>query len=77
MWSLLRIWGRVGAVDKCWHMSLRSLLACVTIWGFRPSPFFVCVLRGGMARFLCFLLGGVWVQEAAARWFVVCGGRVL
>ena len=40
-------WGCVGVVDKCWRMSLRSLLVRATIWGFRPSPppFFVCVSR--------------------------------
>ena len=79
---LSAIWGRVGFVDKCWRMSLRSLLVCATIWGFRPSPppFFLSACRGEenlRGHVLCSLLGGVWAQEATARRVVVCGDGVL
>lgn len=76
-------WGCVGVVDKCWRMSLRSLLVRATIWCFRPSPPFFCLrvaekrICGDTAHVLCSLLGGAWAQEAAARMLVVCGGGVL
>ena len=47
------------SVGVCDHMGLSP-----------PHPFFVCVSRRRIVRFLCSLLGGAWAQEAAG---VVCG----
>ena len=45
--------------------------------GLSPLTPFLSACRGKEWRALCSLLGGAWTQEAAARGFVVCGGRVL
>lgn len=65
---------RVGFVDKCWRVSLRSLLACATIWGFRP-PFFLSACRGeenlrGHGTRPLFLIG--WCVGARSGGAAVC-----
>ena len=65
--------GRVGFVDKCWHMSLRSLLACATIWGFRPSPLFCLRVAGENGARPLFLIG--WYVDTRSSGAAVCRVR--
>lgn len=51
-------------MSGCWYMSLCSLLACVTIWGFRPSP----------PPFLSACCGEEWRDPFVSYW-VVCGHK--
>ena len=62
----LRSGGHVGFVDKCWRVSVRSLL----VWAYRAG------VRHAHFCFLCSSLGGTWAQEAAARRIVMCGDVV-
>lgn len=67
------IWDRVGFVDKCWHMSLCSLLVCATIWGFRPSPLFCLRVAGkNGAPFAPYWVG--WGHKKLRRGGLSCAG---
>ena len=70
----LRFGRHVGFVDKCWHMSMRSLLVCATIWGFRPSPLFCLRVAERNGALPLFLIGG-WGVDTRSGGAAVCRVR--
>lgn len=55
-------------------MSLRSLLACATIWGFRPSPLFCLRVAGENGARPLFLIGWCVDTRSTRRGGLSCAG---